>query len=124
MTNSTPEIPSTATEQGVVTLSEERRQEFATDIEKLHIAKTSGPRDRVVLVLGLVLAIVGLAVALLCYTQATGFNDIRDQTEMMILALFALGMVVLGTGLYCVKSLTRFLRLWLLRLIYEQREES
>jgi hypothetical protein len=57
--------------------------------------------------LGLVLAIGGLAVALLCYSQATGFIDVRDQIQTMILALMGVGIVVLGTGLYVAEGAER-----------------
>lgn len=107
-----------------VTLSEENRRQFTAEIEKLRVAKVSGPRDQLVLVLGLVLAVVGLAVALLCYTRATGFDDVRDQIQTMILALVGVGLVVLGTGLYVASALTRFLRLWLLRIVYEQADRN
>ena len=119
-----PAIQSTNTSptQPGLTLSDSGAKDFGAEIEKLRVARTSGPRDRAILVLGLVLAVVGLAVALLCYSRATGFNDLRDQIQAMILALVGLGMVVLGTGLYVASALTRFLRLWMLRLVYEHRE--
>ena len=40
------------------------------------------------------------------------------------MALFGLGLVIFGSVLYLRNSMTRFLRLWLLRLIYEQRDLS
>jgi hypothetical protein len=106
------------------TQSDRRRREFTAEVGKLRVEETRGPRDRVVQVLGLVLAITGLAVGLLCYARATGFSDVRDQLQTMILALVGLGLVVIGTGLYVASTITRFLRLWLLRLVYEQRERA
>ena len=103
-------------------LSTPAREGFTAELDKLDAARTTGPRDRLVAVLGVVLAVVGLGVTLLCYSQAAGFSDLRDQVQTGILALLGLGLVVLGTGLYAVSALTRFLRLWLLRLVYEQRD--
>jgi hypothetical protein len=119
----------TAAEPGEPTLSEPAlsepaRREYTAELDKLDVAKTSGPRDRAVSVLGIVLAVVGLAVTVLCYSQAVGFDDLRDQVQVGILALFGVGLVVLGTGLYATTALTRFLRLWLLRLVHEQRDRA
>ncbi|WP_285223431.1 hypothetical protein [Frankia nepalensis] len=36
--------------------------------------------------------------------------------------MFGLGLVVLGSVLFAASTLTRFPRLWLLRLIYEQHD--
>jgi hypothetical protein len=104
------------------TMPEKTQQRFGAELDKLQASSTSGPRDRVVQIIGLVLAVAGAAVSLLCYAQAAGFDDLRDQVQVSILAIFGLGLVVLGTGLYVANALTRFLRLWMLRLIYEQRD--
>jgi uncharacterized membrane protein YidH (DUF202 family) len=124
MTSSTT-TPVATTGQAALPMSAKGQEEFAAELDKAHVAKqSSGPRDKAIQVLGLVLAIAGIAVAVLCYTQATGFSDLRDQVQVGILAIAGLGMVVLGTGLYVASALSRFLRLWLLRLVYEQRERG
>ncbi len=84
----------------------------------------SGPSDRRVASLGMIVAIIGLVVIVVMYSQATGQGDQRDQMESLIMALFGLGLVIFGSVLYLRNSMTRFLRLWLLRLIYEQRDLS
>ncbi|MBL7495069.1 hypothetical protein I6A84_30610 [Frankia sp. CNm7] len=116
--------PEAASGTAGLTLSEPSRQAFTAELDKLKAGPSGGPRDRTVQVLGLVVAIIGLVVTLICYSQATAFDDLRDQIQIGILGLFGLGLVVLGSVLYAASTITRFLRLWLLRLIYEQRDRG
>ena len=37
---------------------------------------------------------------------------------------FGLALTIAGTGLFLVMSLRRYLRYWLVRLIYEQRDQT
>ena len=114
----------TPAEQPRATMSDRGREEFAEEVSRLKVAKTPGPRDRLLTTLGLVLAAVGIVVTVLCYTQATGFDDMRDQLQTLILALTGVGLTVLGAALYVAAAITRFLRLWMLRLVYEQRDRA
>jgi len=98
------------------------RAEFEAEVAKLKTTSNSGPSDRRVASLGMILAILGLVIVVVMYSQATGQGDQRDQMESLIMALFGLGLVIFGSVLYLRNSMTRFLRLWLLRLIYEQRD--
>ncbi len=82
----------------------------------------SGPTDQKAGIAGVVVAVVGLVVILVCYSQTRNDSDQRDQMESLVLALFGLGLVILGSVMYLRNSLTRFLRFWLVRLIYEQRD--
>jgi hypothetical protein len=98
------------------------RAEFEAEVAKLKTTSNSGPSDRRVASLGVILSIVGLVIVVVMYSQATDQADQRDQMESLIMALFGIGLVIFGSVLYLRNSMTRFLRLWLLRLIYEQRD--
>ncbi len=105
-------------------MSNSTRADFDAEVAKLKTTSNSGPSDRRVASLGMILAVIGLVVVAVMYSQATGQGDQRDQMESLIMALFGLGLVIFGSVLYLRNSMTRFLRLWLLRLIYEQRDLS
>jgi hypothetical protein len=113
-----------AAERAEGVMSSQTKSAFDAEILQLRASNNSGPTDRRVAVLGIVLAVVGLATIVVCYSQATGFDDQRDQLESLILAMFGVGLVIFGSALYLRNSLTRFLRFWLLRLIYEQRDTA
>lgn len=95
---------------------------FAEEIARLRSTSAGGPLDKAVAGLGIGAVVVGLVTCLVAYSQATGFDDVRDQLESLILAVFGVGLVVFGSVLYLRNSVTRFLRFWLLRVIYEQRD--
>jgi hypothetical protein len=103
-------------------MSNSTRADFEAEVAKLKTTSNSGPSDRRVASLGVIVAVIGLVIIAVMYSQATGQGDQRDQMESLIMALFGLGLVIFGSILYLRNSMTRFLRLWLLRLIYEQRD--
>jgi hypothetical protein len=103
-------------------MGEESRAAFAAEIAKLRSTNPGGPLDRAFAGVGLATAVAGFVTCLVAYTQSTGFDDVRDQMESLILAVFGVGLVMFGSALYLRNSVTRFLRFWLLRVIYEQRD--
>jgi uncharacterized membrane protein YcjF (UPF0283 family) len=98
------------------------QNDFATELGKLRASNNSGPTDRRIGWVGVLLAIAGLVVILVSFQQARGYADIRDQMDSLILSLFGVGLIILGAALYLRSVITRFLRYWLLRMVYEQRD--
>jgi hypothetical protein len=98
------------------------QRDFGAELGKLRASNNSGPTDRGISVLGVLLAIVGLAVILVSFMQSRGYSSILNQMDALILALFGVGLVILGSALYIRGAMTRFLRYWLLRMVYEQRD--
>jgi hypothetical protein len=104
------------------TMSGATQRDLGAELTRLRASNNSGPTDRGVSVLGVILGIAGLAVILVSFLQSRGYSDIRDQMDALILSLFGLGLTILGATLYIRASMTRFLRYWLLRMVYEQRD--
>lgn len=50
-------------------------------------------------------------------------NSLNQMTDVS-LAIAGLTLAVVGTGLFVQHSLTRFLRFWLLRMIFEQQSRG
>jgi hypothetical protein len=98
-----------------------RREAFEAELSRIKGASTGGPLDARLATVGVVTVVVGAVVILACYGQARSFDDLRDQIEVVVLAFLGLGLMVFGSVLYLRSSMTRFMRYWLLRLIYEQR---
>lgn len=103
-------------------MGEPARADFAAEIARLRSTGAGGPLDKAVAAAGIGAAVAGFVTCLVAYSQATGFDDVRDQLESLILAVFGVGLVLFGSVLYLRNSVTRFLRFWLLRVIYEQRD--
>jgi hypothetical protein len=101
-----------------------QREAFEAELARIKAANTSGPLDRRLAGVGIMTVVAGAVLILACYGQARNFDDLRDQIEVVVLALLGLGLMVFGSVLYLRNSMTRFMRYWLLRLIYEQRQAS
>ena len=61
-------------------------------------------------------------ICVIAYIASSGQSDTRDVISSVILALLGVSVTVLGAALFLRYSVARFLRFWLLRLIYEQRD--
>lgn len=103
-------------------MSEAVRVQFEEEIARLRASNNAGPADRRMAVAGVVAAVVGIVIVLIAYRQTMNYSDQRDQMESLVLALLGIALVVLGSVVYLRNSLTRFMRFWLLRTIYEQRD--
>jgi len=103
-------------------MTETSQSEFADELGKLRATNNSGPQDRRLAAIGIVLVVVGLIVILVAFVQSRGYSNILDQMDALILSVFGLGLVGFGSVVYLRAALTRFLRYWLLRMVYEQRD--
>jgi hypothetical protein len=103
-------------------MSSATQRDLGTELGKLRASNNSGPMDSKLSVLGVLLAIAGLVIILVNFLQSRNFSDMRDQMDALILSLFGIGLVIVGAMLYIRSSMTRFLRYWLLRMVYEQRD--
>ena len=116
----TPSTP--ATVPAANTMAGATQRDFSAELGKLRASNNSGPMDRSVSVLGVLLAIVGLVVILVSFMQSRGYSSILNQMDALILSLFGIGLIIVGSALYIRGAMTRFLRYWLLRMVYEQRD--
>ena len=123
-TPATPPTPAATPTTPAVghTMTGASQRDFGAELGKLRASNNSGPMDRSVSVLGVLLAIVGLVVILVSFMQSRGYSSILNQMDALILALFGLGLIIVGSTLYLRSAMTRFLRYWLLRMVYEQRD--
>jgi len=121
-TPTTPATPATPAAPAGNTMTGASQRDFGAELGKLRASNNSGPMDRSVSVLGVLLAIVGLVVILVSFMQSRGYSSILNQMDALILALFGLGLIIVGSTLYIRSAMTRFLRYWLLRMVYEQRD--
>jgi hypothetical protein len=107
----------------------DRIDQFRADVAEMRL-KTTGAsqRERVLLVVSVVLMIGGIALAFGAYSAATnvkvtpGSNlDVLRSEQYTPLAITGLTISVVGGFLFLRYSMARFLRYWLLRQSYEQR---
>lgn len=102
-----------------------RMEEFQREVGELRIrGGTARPEGRL-LAFGVLLLVAGLVVVVIGWNGAAGTNVVSDQIPYLISGgLLGIGLTVIGAALYLRFSLARYLRFWLIRLIYEQRDQT
>lgn len=96
-----------------------RIDQFKSDVTELNLKTGSVGREKGLAALGAVLMIVGIVVSFFAYAAARNYNDARDVQTMIIVAVWMAGVIVFGAALFLRYSLAAFLRMWLLRNLYE-----
>lgn len=105
-------------------MSAARREQFEADIAKVRVRTGASSAEPRLIALGIVLMVVGVAIALIAFFTSGNIADTRDVLSTLILAVAGLGIAIVGAAVFLRFSLGRFLRFWLLRLIYEQQAAS
>lgn len=98
-----------------------RREQFEADIAQIRVKTGGSASEAKLAVLGVVLMVVGSGLALFGFVASGSQSDSRDILSTLILAVFGLCLVVAGAVVFLRYSMARFLRFWLLRLIYEHQ---
>lgn len=100
----------------------DRAQRFREDVAKLRARTDATAVERRMLRAGWALMAFGVAVCLAAWLSSMSSQAfMEDQIESIVLAIGGLGLVVAGAAVFLRYSLGRFLRVWLLRLLYEAR---
>ena len=97
----------------------ERMERFKAEAADLQLRAGNPNREKLWIGAGLAMMAVGIVVALLAYQSSLSADDSRDIQSFTILAIAMLGVVVVGAAVFLRYALARFLRLWLLRQLYE-----
>lgn len=97
----------------------DRVERFKAEAAELNLKAGNPARDGQVQILGAILMVAGIVVAFLAYQSSLGSEDSRDVISFVSLAVFGLTLGVVGAALFIRYSLGKFLRLFLLRQMYE-----
>jgi hypothetical protein len=103
-------------------MAPDRRQQFEADIAKIRLRTGGSANEPRLVALGAILMAAGAVVALVAFFVSGSQADTRDVLSTVILATFGLTLAVAGAAVFLRYSIGRFLRFWLLRLIYEQQD--
>jgi hypothetical protein len=102
-----------------------RLQQFQEEVNGLKVTGGKANPERTGQLLGAILMVVGLVLGFYAYFGLSHpANGPLQQGDATVIGLLGVGFCVVGTGLFVVYSLTRYFRYWLVRLIYEQREQT
>jgi hypothetical protein len=103
--------------------TQERVERLQAEAAQLGIKSGSHQRDGLWQAVGLALMVVAVVVVLVAYSSSLGSSDPRDIQSLIVLSVGMLALAVLGGALFLRYSLSRFLRFWLLRQLYENQRD-
>lgn len=105
--------------------NEQRIEEFKQEVAELKLRTPDDANERRWLLGGLLLPVIGIVVIIVGWVGASGESQTSGQIPYVISGgLLGVGLIVAGGALFVRYSMTRYLRFWLLRLIYEDRTQT
>ena len=99
--------------------SNNRIEQFKSDVADMKLKTGNAGQENLLMAVGALLMVVGVVVSLLLYASSLNLDDQRDIQSNIVLAIGMLALAVAGAALFLRYSLAKFLRLWLLRQLYE-----
>jgi hypothetical protein len=105
-------------------LSSERLAQFQDEVAKLKVTGGGANPERLGAQWGIGLTIVGFVVAIVAYWSALDSKSTNTQLRSQIIAIIGIGLALVGIVIWVRNSITRYLRYWIIRLVYEQREQT
>ena len=106
------------------TMSSERLAQLREEVSKLKVTGGMANPERLAGKWGIGLTIFGFVVAIVSWWSAFNSADLGTNIRSQIFAAIGIGISVVGIVLWIRNSLTRYFRFWIIRLVYEQREQT
>jgi Ca2+/Na+ antiporter len=101
-----------------------RLQQFQTEVEQLKVTGGKANPERTWGTVGAVLMVLGVVFTLVAWIATRGTDKPLEISDYNAMGTFGIALTIVGSMLFLVMSLRRYLRYWLIRLIYEQREQA
>jgi hypothetical protein len=101
-----------------------RLEQFEAELQKLKVKGGRADRERVLVILAVIATIAGLVTTAVGVTGVRNATDQLSQGDSMSVTILGVGIALVGAVLWARYSLTRYLRYWLVRDLYEQRAST
>jgi hypothetical protein len=108
---------------GSEVMSSVRLAQFQDEVAKLKLKGGGANPERTGSSWGVGLGIFGAIIVVIAWLSAKGAST-ATQLSAEVAAVLGLLVALVGVALWVRNSLTRYLRYWLIRLIYEDREQT
>ena len=106
------------------TMSSSRLAQFEAEVAKLKVTGGGANPERLGSQWGIGLTILGFVIAIISWWSAQDSKDVNVILRSQIFAFIGVGLAIVGIVIWVRNSLTRYLRYWIIRLVYEQREQT
>ena len=101
-----------------------RLEQFEAEITKLKVKGGRADRERLLVVLGVLATLAGFIVIAVGLTGVRNATDQLSQGDSMSTTLLGVAIAIVGAVVWARCSLSRYLRYWLVRDLYEQRAST
>jgi hypothetical protein len=107
-----------------------RVEQFKAEIGDMKLRDPRASRERMLLMVGVVLMVLGVVLAIVAYFQSSGadaaFNSEgpAEQRDAIVIGIVGASLGIVGAALFLRYSMAQFLRFWLARVIYEQKAQT
>lgn len=101
-----------------------RLEQFKAEVDDLRVTGGKANPERAWMILGGVGMVVGVVLTLVAWIQTGGTNNTGDFADFAAMGRFGMALTFAGTALFIVMSMRRWLRFWLIRLVYELRDRA
>jgi hypothetical protein len=101
-----------------------RLEAFQRDVEDLKVTGGRANPERAWMIVGAVAMVAGVALALVGWVGTGGTSNTGDFADFAAMARCGIALTIAGSALFTVMSLRRWFRFWLVRLIYEMRDQA
>ncbi|MDA8046135.1 MAG: hypothetical protein M0Z30_13000 [Actinomycetota bacterium] len=98
---------------------DDRLREFRAAVEELKLRSGQTRGDTVRQAIGGLLMLGGFVAGLIVYEQSLSQSSALNLQSQQIFAIGMVGVVAIGAALFVSASISRFLRFWMLRHLYE-----
>ena len=105
-------------------MSSARLAQFEDEVAKLKVTGGGANPERIASWWGIGLGIAGFVIAIIAWFSAKDSGDVNTILRSQIFGLIGIGVALVGIVIWLRNSLTRYLRYWIVRLVYEQREQT
>ena len=103
----------------------DRVEEFTREIAAMGIRTPEAERERWALIGGVAAMVLGLLLIAGGWWGASGTTVVVEAVSYLISGgVLGLGLIVIGAALFVRYSSTRYLRYWLIRMIYEEQANA
>jgi uncharacterized membrane protein len=106
------------------TMSTSRLADFETEVTKLKVSGGGANAERTAERFGIGLIVTGFVIAVISWWSAYNAAHFEDIHRAAIFAAIGIGVALVGAIVWLRNSMTRYLRYWIIRLVYEQREQT
>ncbi len=103
----------------------DRVAEFTAEIESMKLKAGGASSEKYLLISGVVAVLVGVVLAVVGAVQVVNAETPMDQQAFLATGAFlGIALVIAGAALFVRYSLARYLRFWMVRLVFESRANA